>query len=89
MKHTDPNFWKYVVAYVLLGAGSILLIGEIVEWGIMGKRLALMGSFVAIWFGVLTLIAIKKSKNLPSRLASRKWTPGRTPRSPGWTQGAP
>ena len=31
MKHTDPNFWKYVVAYVLLGAGSILLIGEIVE----------------------------------------------------------
>ncbi|NBO58928.1 MAG: hypothetical protein EBU73_08370 [Chitinophagia bacterium] len=40
------------MAYVLLGAGSILLIGEIVEWGIMGKRLALMGSFVAIWFGV-------------------------------------
>jgi len=63
MKQTDPNFWKYVVAYVMLGAGSILLIGEIVEWGIMGKRLALMGSFVAIWFGVLTLIAIKKSKN--------------------------
>jgi hypothetical protein len=63
MKHTDPNFWKYVVAYVLLGAGSIPLIGEIVEWGIMGKRLALMGSFVAIWLGVLTLIAIKKSKN--------------------------
>jgi hypothetical protein len=51
------------VAYVLLGAGSIPLIGEIVEWGIMGKRLALMGSFVAIWLGVLTLIAIKKSKN--------------------------
>lgn len=63
MKHTDPNFWKYVVAYVLLGAGSIPLIGEIVEWGIMGKRLASMGSFVAIWLGVLTLIAIKKSKN--------------------------
>lgn len=63
MKHTDPNVWKYVVAYVLLCAGSILLIGEIVEWGIMGKRQALMGSFVAIWFGVLTLIAIKKSKN--------------------------
>jgi hypothetical protein len=63
MKHTDPNFWKYVVAYVLLGAGSILLIGEIVEWGIMGKRAALMGSLIAIWFGVLTLIATKKSTN--------------------------
>jgi hypothetical protein len=63
MKHTDPNFWKYVVAYVLLGAGSILLIGEIAEWGIMGKRPALLVSLVVIWLGVLTLIANKQSTN--------------------------
>jgi hypothetical protein len=61
VKHTEPDFWKYVVASILVGAGSILMIGEIAEWGIMGKRQSLLVALFAIWFGVLTLISIKKS----------------------------
>lgn len=63
MKHTEPNFWKYVVAYILFGAGSILLVGETAEWGLMGKRPALLVALFAIWFGVLTIATIKKSAN--------------------------
>jgi hypothetical protein len=61
MKHTEPNFYKYVNAYILLGAGTILLLDEIAEWGIMGKRPMLLLSFFAIWMGVVTLINLKKS----------------------------
>jgi hypothetical protein len=61
MKHTEQNFYKYVNAYILLGAGTILLLDEITEWGIIGKRPLLLVSFFAIWMGVLTLINLKKS----------------------------
>lgn len=61
MKHTEPNFYKYVNAYVLLGAGAILLLDEITQWGIMGKRPMLLLSFFAIWMGVVTLFNLKRA----------------------------
>ncbi|MFN5708548.1 MAG: hypothetical protein ACK49R_02065 [Planctomycetota bacterium] len=66
MKHTEPNFYKYVNAYILLGAGTILLLDEIADWGIMGKRPMLLLSFFAIWMGVVTLINLKKSTSQPA-----------------------
>jgi hypothetical protein len=61
MKHTEPNFYKYVNAYVLLGAGAILLLDEITQSGIMGKRPMLLLSFFAIWMGVVTLFNLKRA----------------------------
>jgi hypothetical protein len=60
MKHTEPNFYKYVNAYILLGAGTILLLDEITEWGMMGKRPMLVLSFFAIWMGLVTLSNLER-----------------------------
>lgn len=32
MKHTDPNFWPYVAAYLLLTCGAILFVDGFAKW---------------------------------------------------------
>ncbi|NNF42868.1 MAG: hypothetical protein HKN62_07445 [Phycisphaerales bacterium] len=62
MLHTQAGFWKYATAYTLLGCGTLLILGELAEWAFVGKKLSLVGGLIAIWLGVMTMAALKRSK---------------------------
>ena len=62
MKHTAPHFWQYAAAYILLGSGTLLIVGEVAEWALVGKELSLVGGLIAIWIGVMALAGLKRSR---------------------------
>ena len=57
MKHTEPQFWYYALAYFLLGGGSLAIILNF----FLGEKPDLAG-LIMIWFGIIVLLRIKKSK---------------------------
>ena len=57
MKHTEPQFWYYALAYFLLGGGSLAIILNF----FLGEKPDLAG-LIMIWFGIIVLLRIKRSK---------------------------
>ena len=57
MKHTEPQFWYYALAYFLLGGGSLAIILNF----FLGEKPDLAG-LIMIWFGIIALLRIKQSK---------------------------
>ena len=62
MKHNAPQFWQYAAVYILLGSGTFLIVAELAEWTLVGKKLSLGGGLCAIWIGVMGLTGLKRSK---------------------------
>ena len=62
MKHTAPQFWYYAAAYILLGSGAVVIVGEMAAWALVGKELSLVGGLCALWLGVMSLAGLKRSK---------------------------
>ena len=62
MKHTEPQFWYYALAYFLLGGGSLAIVLNF----FLGEKPDLAG-LIMIWFGIIVLLRIKrpKPKELP------------------------
>ncbi|MFA5794637.1 MAG: hypothetical protein WC980_06175 [Candidatus Brocadiia bacterium] len=69
MKSTEPGFWGYFWAYLLICAGTVVILSEIVEWAWFGtnKKLSLGGGLIAIWLGIMFLSLMKKSKQEPPK----------------------
>ena len=55
MKHTDPLFWNYSLAYFLVGAGSIAIALEVLGGGASDWT-----GLIMIWRGVMVLTAAKR-----------------------------
>ena len=55
MKHTEPQFWYYALAYFLLGGGSLAIILNF----FLGEKPDLAG-LIMIWFGIMVLLRIKR-----------------------------
>ncbi len=70
MKHTAPQFWYYAAAYILLGAGTVVIVGEVAAWALVGKKLSLVGGLGgglgALSLGVMSLAGLKRSKRKAS-----------------------
>lgn len=59
MQHTAPGFWLFVLAYLLLGCGSLIILFEIADWAFMGKKLSLFAGLFSIWLGAICLARLK------------------------------
>ena len=55
MKHTEPQFWYYALAYFLLGGGSLAIVLNF----FLGEKSDLAG-LIMIWFGIIVLLRIKR-----------------------------
>ena len=63
MKHTDPGFWKYFWAYLLICSGTVVILMEIVELAWFNDRnVSLSSGLIAIWLGIMMLSLSKKTK---------------------------
>ena len=63
MKHTDPGFWKYFWAYLLICSGTGVILIEIVELAWFNDRkVSLSSGLIAIWLGIMMLSLSKKTK---------------------------
>lgn len=67
MKSTDPFFWGFATAWVLLGAGTLLVVSELAEWGFFGKQLSLGGGLLTIWFGVMAIVFLSQARSKQPR----------------------
>lgn len=48
MKHTDPNFWPYLAAYLLLTCGAILFVNGFAKWAMDQSNTSILNtSFIA------------------------------------------
>ena len=56
MKHTEPQFWYYALAYFLLGGGSLAIVLNF----FLGEKSDLAG-LIMIWLGIIVLLRIKRS----------------------------
>ena len=63
MKHTDPGFWKYFWAYLLICSGTVVILMEIVELAWFNDRkVSLSSGLMMIWLGIMALAFFKKTK---------------------------
>ena len=60
MKHTDRHFWLYAAAYIMLGSGTILIVADVAQWVLTGRKLSLIGS-ISIFIGIMALNNLKRS----------------------------
>jgi membrane associated rhomboid family serine protease len=61
MKHTEPGFWRYFWAYLLICAGTVVILTEIVDWAWFGsKKTSLASGIISIWLGIMLLTILKK-----------------------------
>ena len=63
MKDTEKGCWHYVLSYVLLGSGTLIVLEELLTWAYPENRVSLITGLIAIWFGVMLLTVW----NLPKR----------------------
>jgi len=61
MKHTDPGFWQFAIAYILVGSGTLIIVFEILDWAFVGTKLSLVSGLFSIWLGVITLARLKRA----------------------------
>lgn len=64
MKHTEPGFWRYFWAYLLICAGILIILTEIVGWVWFGEKTSLSDGIIIIGLGIVMLTLMKK----PARL---------------------
>ena len=67
MIHKDPDFVGFVAAYVLLGAGSLLILVEILGFAFADKSVSLSSALIMIWFGVFSLKNLNRKYRAPSK----------------------
>lgn len=58
MKHNEPYFWQYALAYLLIGCGTLSIILDV----LLEEKSKAIGLFI-IWSGVLVLTGIKRKGN--------------------------
>lgn len=61
MKHTEPGFWRYFWAYLLICAGMLVILTEIVGWVWFGEKTSLPEGIICIGLGIVVLNILKKS----------------------------
>lgn len=61
MQHTEKHFWSYAGAYLLLGAGTFLIVAELAEWAFVGKQVSLVAALVAIWIGFMAITRLNQT----------------------------
>jgi hypothetical protein len=72
-KHTEPHFWQYVAAYALMGAGTLLWLGELIAFW-LGELTTFRASgtsgtgLVFIFVGLLWLSGLQ-NRQLKERIA--------------------
>ncbi len=52
----------YIMAYVLLGTGSLVMVIGLLEWALEGKAFSWVG-MGSIWMGVIALVVANKKAN--------------------------
>ena len=57
MKHTDPWFWNYALAFFMIGAGTLAIALEIFT-----DRTSDWAGLIMIWLGVMALTATTKKR---------------------------
>ena len=62
MKNTQPGFWKYFWAYLLICSGTALIVLNIIGRVFLGEKESLAGGLIAIWMGIFFLIVINKAR---------------------------
>ncbi len=51
--------WQSVVAWIMIGSGTIAILAELAEWAFVGRTISLVG-LIAIWIGIMALIGARR-----------------------------
>ena len=52
--------WQSVVAWIMIGCGTIAILAELAEWAFVGRTISLAG-LIAIWIGIMALMGSRRS----------------------------
>ena len=67
MTHKQPKFWQFACAYILIGAGSIMVALQLLELALLGDKKDLLTGLISIWFGVFSLGILARSARARDR----------------------
>ena len=63
----------YIMAYVLFGTGSLVMVIGLLEWALEGKTFSWVG-MGSIWMGVIALVVANKKANELGRIPDEEET---------------
>ncbi len=61
LTHMQPKFWQFAGAYILIGAGSVMVALQLMELALLGDKKDLFTGLIFIWFGTLSLGILARS----------------------------
>ncbi|MFH1226908.1 MAG: hypothetical protein V1701_03260 [Planctomycetota bacterium] len=69
MKSTETKWWEEFWTWLMICAGTVIILAEIVDWAWLGnnKKLSLGGGLIVIWLGIMALSLMKKSNQEPPK----------------------
>jgi hypothetical protein len=59
MKHTDPNFWRYALAMVLLCCGGLMIGDGVVRWAVDQSNSSIPAGCITIILGIIVMLGGK------------------------------
>lgn len=55
IKHTDPNFWRYTLAFVLLCCGGVMIGDGVAKWVMEESNTSILSGCCTIILGIIVL----------------------------------
>jgi|GEM_PF-2677751 len=59
IKHTDPGFWRHVLAFILLACGGVLIGDGVIRWALDQANSSIPAGCCSVFLGIIVLLGKK------------------------------